>query len=86
MKAIGMKEVNHRAIRGIIGWVGKAALLCLGILAMFVLVVVMGVLMAVMLMGTAFPANAVRHKRVLASRRDSRNASEFPAPRKAVAS
>ena len=62
MRVIVMKEVNHRVVRGI-GWVGKAALLCLGILGMLALLVVMSVLTAVMLMATVFPATAVRHKR-----------------------
>ena len=82
MKRIEMKEINHRAIRGI-GWVGKAALLCLGILAMLVAA---SLLMAVMLMATVLPATAKRHKRKLGDRRESRNTSELPAPRKALAS
>lgn len=80
-----MKEINHRAIRGI-GWVGKAALLCLGILAMLAVLVAASLLMAVMLMATVLPATAKRHKRKLGDRRESRNTSELPAPRKALAS
>ena len=45
INVIGMKEVSQGAIQGI-GGVGKAALLCLGILAMLALAVVMSVLTA----------------------------------------
>jgi hypothetical protein len=67
MKEIYMKETKHLALRGV-GWVGKAALLSLGLLAMLALVVVMSVLTAVML--TALSVPAVRHKRRLKGRRD----------------
>ena len=57
MKGIGMKEINRRAFRGV-GWVGKVALFCLGLLAMLALVVVMSVLTPVMLTAIALPATA----------------------------
>ena len=84
MKEIGMKKINRLALGGVT-WVGKAALFCLGLVAMATLVVVMSVLTAVMLMATALPAPAVRHKRELRGRPDSTNASEIPAPRKKAA-
>ncbi len=85
MKGIDMNEINRRASRGI-AWVGKGALLSLGILAMLALVVVMSVLTAVMLMAIALPASTVRQKRDLRGRRDDGNTSEFSAPREVVAS
>lgn len=85
MKGIDMKEINHRAFRGVV-WIGKAVLLCLGLLAMLALVVVMSALTVVMLAATILPAPALRQKRDPRGRRDSGNISEFPAPRKAVAS
>ena len=66
---IYMKEIKHLVLRGV-GWVGKAALLSMGLLAMLALVVVMGVLTAVTLTATALPVTAVRHKRWLKGRRD----------------
>ena len=69
MKGIYMKEIKHLVLRGV-GWVGEAALLSLGLLAMLALVVLMGVLTAVMLTATALPVTAVRHKRWLKGRRD----------------
>ena len=89
MKGIYMKEIYRLASRGV-AWVGKAAgkaaLFCLGLLAMLALVVVLVVLTVVMLAATILPATAVRQKRDLRGRRDSGNTSEFSAPRKAVAS
>jgi hypothetical protein len=85
MKGIDMKEINHRAFRGVV-WVGKATLFCLGLLAMLALVVVMTILTPVMLAATILPAPAVRWKRDPRGRRDSRNTPEISAPRKAVAS
>ncbi len=80
-----MKEINRRAFRGV-GWVGKAALLCLGLLAMLALVVVMGILTAVMLMSTILPGTAIGRRRDPSVRRDSGEASTLSALRKAVAS
>ena len=57
MKGIYMKEIKHLVLRGV-GWVGEAALLSLGLLAMLALVVLMGVLTAVMLTAIALPATA----------------------------
>ena len=75
MKGIDMKEINHKALRGV-AWVSKAALFGLGLLAMLALVVLMGVLTAVMLFAT-LPATAVGRKRDPRGRRDSTNTSEF---------
>jgi hypothetical protein len=61
-------------------------MLCLGLLAMLVLVVVMAVLPAVMLAATILPASAVGQQGDLRGRREGGNASEFSAPRKMVAS
>ena len=80
-----MKEISHRAFRGV-AWAGKAALFCLGFLAVLALVVVIAALTPVMLAATALPATAVRQKRALRGRRDGTNTSEFSVPRKAVAS
>lgn len=81
-----MKEINPLALRGV-KWMVKGALLCLGLLAMVALVIVMGVLTAVMLTATAFPATAVSNKRELRGRRESKNTAEISAPhKKAVAS
>jgi heme exporter protein D len=80
-----MKGIYRRGSRGVV-WVGKAVLFCSGLLAMFVLVVVMTVLTAVMLTATILPAVAGRQKRDLRRRRDGRNTSGFPAPRTVVAS
>ena len=62
MNGIEMKETNRRAFRGV-AWVGKAALFCLGLLAMLALLVVMTVLTPVMLAAAALPTTAVRRKR-----------------------
>lgn len=59
-KGIRMKEINPWARRGAT-WVGRAALLCLGIFAMLVLVVVAAVLVPVMLTASATPR--ARHGR-----------------------
>ncbi len=85
MKGNAIREINHRVFRRVV-WVGKAALLCLGLLAMVALVVVMTVLTAVMLAATALPKTVAWHKRDPRVRRYSGYASEFSAPRKAVAS
>jgi hypothetical protein len=85
MKGIDMKEITHWTLRRV-AWVGKAALFCLGLLAMLALVVVTTVLAAVMLAATALPGAAVRQRRDLRGRRDSGNTPELSAPRKAVAS
>ena len=85
MKGIDIKEIDHQASRGI-AWVGKAALFCLGLLAMLALIIVMTVLTMVMLIATVLPAAAVRQRRDLSVRRDSGNTPQFSAPRKAVAS
>jgi hypothetical protein len=81
MKGIDMKEINRVALGGV-AWMGKVALLCLGILAIFALMVVMSVQTAVMLTAIALPKTAVWHKRELKVRRDSTNTSEISAPRK----
>ena len=80
-----MKEIDRRALSGV-GWVGKAVLLCLGLLAMLTLVVVLSVLTVVMLTATVLPATVMWQKRALRGGRDSTNTSEVSAPRKAVAS
>ncbi len=85
MKEIGMKKFNRLALGGV-GWIGKVAMFCLGLVAMAALVVVMSVLTAVMLMATSLPATVVWQKRDLRGRRVSTNTSEFSAPRKAMAS
>ena len=60
MKGIYMKEIKHLTLRGV-GWVGKAVLLSLGLLAMLAQVVVMSVLTVVVLTATVLPATGVRH-------------------------
>ncbi len=80
-----MKEINSRAFRGV-AWVGKAVLLCLGLLAMLALAVMMAVLTPVMLTATALPATTVRQKRDLRGRRHGGNTSKLSVQRKAVAS
>jgi hypothetical protein len=86
MKGIYMKEIDPLALRGV-GWVGKAALFCSGLLAMVALIIVTVVLTAVMLTVTALPAAAVKQKREVRGRRDSTNTSEISAAhQKAVAS
>ncbi len=80
-----MKQINRGAFRGV-AWLAKAAQFSLGTLAMLALVLMIGVLTAVMLMATVLPVSAVRRKRDPRVRRDSGNASEISAPRKAVAS
>ena len=72
MKGNAIREINHRVFRGV-AWVGKAALLCLGLLAMVALVVVMTVLTAVMLMAIVLPATAQQRtprERFVAPRKD----------------
>ena len=72
MKGNAIREINHRVFRRV-GWVGKAALLCLGLLAMLALVVVMSVLTAVMLTAIALPATAWQRtprERFVAPRKD----------------
>jgi hypothetical protein len=81
MKEIYMKEINRKALGGAT-WVGKGALLCLGLLAMVALVVVMSVLTAVTLMATALPGPAVRRRRDLRGRRETTNTSQNSAPRR----
>jgi hypothetical protein len=66
--------------------VGRAALLCLGLLAMLALVFTMAVLTPLMLAASAFPATTARQKRELRGRRHGRTPSELSAPRKAVTS
>ncbi len=85
MKRIDMKEIDFRALRGV-AWVGKAALICLGLLAMLALVATMAVLTPLMVTATAFPATTVWQKREWRGRRHGRTASELSAPREAVAS
>ena len=86
MKGIYMKEVGRQAFRGV-GWVGKAVLLCLGLLAVLTLVVVMSVLTVVMLTTTVLPATVMWQKRdLLRGGRDSGNTPQFSTRRKAVAS
>ena len=74
MKGIYMKEINRKALGGA-KWVGKGALLCLGLLAM-------SVLTAVMLTATALPGPAVRRRRDLRGRRETTNTSQNSAPRR----
>ena len=75
-----MKEINTLALRGS-RWLGKAALLSVGLVAMVALVVVIGVLTAVMLMATALPVAAVRQEGELKDKRGSTNTSEISVPR-----
>ena len=85
MKKIYMKEVDRQALSGV-GWVGKAVLFCLGLLAMLALVVELSVLTVVMLTATVLPTTVMWQKRDLRGGRDSGNTSEFSTPREAVAS
>ena len=84
MKGTDMKVTDSRALRGV-AWVGKAALFCLGLIAMLALVVTVAVLTPLMLTATAFPATTVWQKRDLRGRRHGRATSEPSVPRKAVA-
>lgn len=83
MNGTGMKGISRSLLRGFT-WAGKAALFCLGLLAMLTLVVMMIVLAAVMLAATILPG--AKPELVLRHRRGSGNASEFAAPQKAVVS
>jgi hypothetical protein len=87
MKGISMKVTDSRAFRGV-AWMGKAALFCLGPIAMLALVAVIVVLTPVMLAATALPATPPwpKPKRELRGRRHGRTTSGLSAPRKAVAS
>jgi hypothetical protein len=85
MKGISMKVTDSRAFRGV-AWVGKAALFCLGLIAMLALVVVIVVLTPVMLAATALPGTPPWPKRELRGRRHGSTTSGLSAPRKAVAS
>lgn len=80
-----MKETDSQAFRGV-AWVGKAAQLCLALLAMLALVVVVAVLAPVMLTSAALPATMAWQKRHRSDRRHGRTTSEILAPRKAAAS
>ena len=78
-----MNVINAWA-RRVVAWVGRAALLCLGLFAMLTLAVTVAVLMPVMLAATAFPAITVRRKRPTRARRRG-GTSKPPAPRTVVA-
>lgn len=80
-----MKETNSWVLRGL-AWMGKAALFCLGLLAMLALVVVIAVLTPVLLAATVFPATTVWQKRNLRGWRYGGNTPKLSAPREAVAS
>ena len=82
---ISMKVNDSRAFRGDT-WAGKAALFCLGLIAMLALVVMIVALTSVMLAATAFPATPPWPKRELRGRRHGRTTSGLSAPREAVAS
>jgi hypothetical protein len=84
MKGIEMNVINAWA-RRVVAWMGRAALLCLGLFAMLTLAVTVAVLMPVMLAATAFPAITVRRKRPPRARRHGGGTSKPPAPRPAVA-
>ncbi len=62
-----MREIDRQAFREV-AWVGKAALFCLGLLAMLALVVVIAVLTPVLLTSTILPATVVGHRRDLRRR------------------
>ena len=71
-----MKETDSQAFRGV-AWVGKAAQLCLALLAMLALVVVVAVLVPVMLTSAALPATMAWQKRHRSNRRHGRTTSEI---------
>ncbi len=83
MEMIDTKRAGRPALRGV-AWAGKAALFCLGLLAMLALVVVTGVLAVVMLAATVLPAPAVGRSRGSGDRRVGPSAQEFSATRKAL--
>lgn len=85
MNGTDTNVINRKPWHGF-AWVGKAALLCLGLLAMLTLVVVMVVLTAVMLTAAILPATAEKPKRVRRGRQASGDASTAAATRKAVVS
>ncbi len=85
MKGISMKVTNSRAFRGV-AWVGKAALFCLGLLAMLALVSMMAILVPVMLTTIAYPAVTEWQRRYPTARRHGGNISQLSSPRITVAS
>jgi hypothetical protein len=85
MNAIDMQETDSRAFRGV-AWVGKAALFCLGLLAMLALVSMMAILVPVMLTAIAYPAITEGQRRYPRGRRYGGNISRLSSPRKTVAS
>jgi hypothetical protein len=85
MEGIDMKGTDSWAYRGV-AWVGKGALLCLGLVAMLALVAVVAVLAPVMLVAAVLPTAMVRQRRGPRGRRYGGSTSKLSAPRKAVAS
>jgi hypothetical protein len=85
MKAIHVQEIDSRAFRGF-AWVGRAALFCLGLLAMLALVSMMAILVPVMLAAIAYPAITDWQRRYPRGRRHGGNISQRSSPRKTVAS
>lgn len=79
------QEIDSREFRGV-AWVGKAALFCLGLLAMLALVFMMAILVPVMLTAIAYPAITEWQKRYPRGRRHGGNISQLSSPSKPVAS
>jgi hypothetical protein len=76
MKATDMQETDSRAFRGV-AWMDKAALFCLGLLAMLALVSIMAILVPVMLTAIAYPAITERRRRYPRGRRHGGNTSQL---------
>ena len=85
MKAIDMQEIDPRAFRGVV-WVGRAALFCLGLLAMLALVFMMAILVPVMLAAMAYPAITDWQRRYPRGRRHGGKISQLSSPRITAAS
>jgi hypothetical protein len=84
MKGTDLKGTDSRAYRGV-AWVGKGALLCLGLVAMLALIAVVAVLAPVMLAAAALPTAMVRQRQGSRGRRYGGSTSKPSAPPKAVA-
>ena len=85
MEGIDMKVTGSRTFRGVT-WLSRAALSCLGLLAMLALVLVIVVLTPVMLATIALHLTTPWPKRGPRGWRHGRTTLVLPVPRKAVAS
>jgi hypothetical protein len=81
MKKMSAKQNDRWPIR-VIAKLGKALLLCLGLLAMLALLLVAAILAPVMIATTLVPVNGTGQGRRPKRRRHGGNIPETPAPRK----